>query len=228
MAKSNPMKIIGIGCGVLIFLGILVAGVIVFMGYQVSKEVEEQSKNPQPNAERILGTTELPEGYLAHKAFTVSYVMDIVMLSDQPLNADGEPELGVGSGFFYTQFRFMKEKSSDELDAFFRGESENANVLAENHINIRFETDEIRGRGIFEYNGMNIRYVSTHGVHTDKFSSSGLTTVILFGCPDGKARYGLWYSENDGGDGDLAGTVADEDKIKDFIKNFQLCGSGEK
>ena len=87
--KKSVLLYIGIGCGALILLAILVA---VIMGVLVSrwaKQVQTDIEDPLARTvktSQILGCDALPAGYHAMLGITVPFISDIAVLSDSVCN----------------------------------------------------------------------------------------------------------------------------------------------
>lgn len=240
MARKNKGCILSVlGC-----LGVaLIASVAVgFYLYNKAKEFGETVKNPEPKTLEMLGMQTMPEGYYANFAFKIPFLMDMVLMSNQPGTfSDDERRQGQpfgDEGLIYMKFINFK-KSSGELQDYFEGKSENDRVLSDNGIHI--DVDEVLGRGTVTINGSDAYYLTQRGsINTNGGArAEGLITLVLIRCPDdNKMRFGVWYgpdnqaetgeasaSESDSGSAssDLTGTVGDKFKIQSFFGQFQFC-----
>ncbi len=92
MAQRSPWFYVGVGCVVIIVLGLAVTALGGFWLFRSAKKLEEELKDPVARAEKvkkILGADELPEGYHALVAFSVPFVMETAILSDQEPDGSG-------------------------------------------------------------------------------------------------------------------------------------------
>src|SRR5690242_16795199 len=88
--KTSPWLYVGIGCGVLLFLGIgATVATVMFVGSKFN-ELKEDMTNPVVRSEKVkktLGVTEFPEGYYPVMALSVPAIMDMAILSTKSPDA---------------------------------------------------------------------------------------------------------------------------------------------
>lgn len=238
MAKNSKKGCIYsfVGCSVLAVAGIAVAG---YFLYQQAKTIQENLENPEPRTLEMLGLESMPEGYYANFAFSIPFIMDMVIMSNEDgslANSEGKKQDPFGKmGFFY--FKFLKiGKDSADLQNYFEGKTDNDKVLRENGVNI--DVDEVLKRGVFTLNGNQVYYLSQRGsISSNGANANGLNTLMLIQCPnDKKMRLGIWYgpdSQNDVEDtsgntnddlnASLEGTVADLNEVQAFMEQFSFC-----
>ena len=222
--KQSSCLAWGLGCGGLLLVAAVVVGVFF---YRQAQNFKEGIENPEAKTKDLLNTETLPEGYYANMAFSVPFLMDMVIISTQDKSLDESKKLGQ-EGFMFFKFSFGG-KDDQELRDYFEGRSDDVSVLRKNNINI--DTQEIINRGVFNLDGQDFLYlmqrgeVNMHGGATDE----GLVSLVLIDCPeDRKPRMGIWYGPDPNPDIPakdlgLAGTVCDEDELKRFLGHFRFC-----
>ncbi len=230
--KRSAWVYVGIGCAVLLVLGVAVAGLGGFWVFRKAKQLEAELKDPDTRTakvKQVLGAETLPEGYHAFAAFTVPFVMETAILTDREPNADGMIT-GFGErGLIYLEMIRMGQ-DQDELRAFFEGRTSDPTVLRRNNINI--DVDEIIGRGVIPTDESTLMYVTQRGsVSAHGVSSDGITSLMLVECPqDKRARVAIWFGPDASPDSgpataaELTGTPADEAAMREFMGHFRVCG----
>ncbi|WP_224247437.1 hypothetical protein [Hyalangium gracile] len=231
--KTSPWVYVGIGCGILLLLG--VGGVVaaVLVGAKMFKGFQEEMTNPVTRTEKVkktLGAPTLPEGYHAVMALSVPAVIDTAILStrtpDAPAQADAKPE----RVFIYLFVKAASMNDTEELRAYLEGRSDDASVLARNNIDIR--TSEIIGRGAIPLEGRRVLYLSQRGeLESDNGQSQGpgLNAITLIECPgESLLRMGLWITPDPSPETpieqlDVKGTPADPEAVRAFMSHFNPC-----
>ena len=153
--------------------------------------------------------------------------MQLAVLSDREPKGDGR-SLGFDErGFIYLEMIRLGGRQ-DELEAFFRGEIDDAEVLREN--NIRIDVEEVVGRGSIEGESFDLDYFAHRGgLEAAGGRGRGLTSLVMIRCPsDERMRLGIWFGPDpDVGTPveslDTSGTVADEGAISRFFGQFAFC-----
>lgn len=224
--KTSVWVYVGIGCGVLMLFGCLLFGAI---GYFTKKQIDKlvQAADPaqvEANAKALMGG--IPAGYHTLRAFGVPFIMDMALLGDQPLLADGgTPDLS--RGFLY--FRIIETEQCKGLKKFFEtGESVSVEQLQRCGLGV--SSDQVINRGTLNHEGRSVFYVSQKGsVRTTDNQNDGLQTMMFFDCPkDSKNRIAVWFQKYEGelptADSLPAESVVDPKAIENFIKPLSPCG----
>jgi hypothetical protein len=227
--KTNVWLFAGIGCGVIVLLGVAAVVVAGFLAVRGAKKFEAEMKDPVARTEKVmevLGTDHLPEGYHAMVAFSIPFVMETAIITDEPPGADGLVTDMGERGLIYVNMFLRQDK--EELRDYFEGRTSDSGVLSRN--NIRIDIDEIIGRGTVPMEHGTLMYVALRGgVNAHGHSGEGITSVILVDCPgDSRLRTAIWFAPDPSPhdpieDLDLAGTPADEAAIADFLGDFRFC-----
>jgi len=198
--KTSPWMWVGLGCGgvALLCVVVLVAGGLFF--YTRMKSFQKQFDDPAVRAQRvseILGAKELPEGYYPFMTFSVPWVLDVVMLSDHEFVKPSKGERREHSNFFdkwgfiyvRTPYRGRDDKWQEFLDG-----KRNPDELLQGR-NVHFHPRDTVAKGeIPGAGGATYHYVATRGeVEMGRDVKDGITTVIGVECPgDQKLRIGVW------------------------------------
>lgn len=231
--SNNTCLYLGLGCFVLVVLGLAVLGGLGYWGYQKAEQFKEDMRDPAKREERakqILGAETLPEGYLPHISLSVPLVMDMAILGSEPPDEEGKPGKLGERAFIYFKFKIGEKKKKQELRDFFEGRTDNAEVLRDQNIHIDLR-DEIR-RGVIETDKQTVLYTAHRGGLESQNSkrSEGLVTLMMIECPGDDKHYGMgiWstpdpHSEEPVAEADFTGTSADEATIRDFMSHFDLC-----
>jgi len=224
--KTSPWVWVGIGCLLMVVVGMAGLATLGYVGYRKAKQFGEDMKDPrarEAKVKAVLGAEAIPEGYHAVVGFSIPFVMDMAILSDEEPGKDGQThDLGERS-FIYMNL-LSQGKDQQELREFFEGKRDDAEALRRANIHVR--SREILKRGVIDQGGHKILYLSQRGdVSMHGRRREGLTTTMLVQCPrDSRMRMGIWLGPDPGGT-DLANTPADEAAIKTFMGHFKPCGS---
>ncbi len=229
--RSKSCLIIGVGCGSLVLIVGLAAGIFF---YKQAQSFGEDFKDPEPRTLQVLGTDALPPGYYASFAMKIPFIMEMSIISNQPRNewqegedADNDPKLG-NKGMIYISF-FFRGKKQQELQDYFEGKTNDPDVLRENNINV--DTKEIIDRGVFQLEDQSFLYFTQRGdINLDQGrSEDGIATILLVSCEsDTKTRMAILYEPDPDPsaaltDLDLTGTICDINEVKNFMGYFKFC-----
>ncbi len=217
------------GCLVtIIALGLVVcgAGFMVFKwGQQIGKEMKDPATRTE-RAKEILGAQAIPDGYHSMVALTVPYIADIVVLTDRPPDAKGEiAGFGTHGLIFLRSIRIGG--NAQELEDFFTGKTDDAEVLRRNRINVG--KGEVLDRGVLENcaGAPRLLYLVKRGsVTMEQHVSEGLMSLVLPKCSgsDARQRLAIWFCPDPAGD-DRTGSCGDPAAVREFMNHFRLCGS---
>lgn len=226
---------IGIGCVVIVGLMAIAAGACGVWVYSEAQRFDAETRDPEARGDRVmsvLGADSLPEGYYPMIGFSVPFVMETALLTDEAPAGDGtEPEFG-DRGFIYLKMlRFGQDEA--ELRDYFEGRSDNADVLSENGVNINI--DEVIGRNTMQQDGADLMYVIQRGNvsmgrRRGRDRGEGLASMALIECPDdSRLRIGIWFVPDPDPEAapeelDLTGTPGDPEAMAAFYSHFSLCG----
>ena len=195
--KSSPWLWVGLGCGGVLLVCMVIAAVGVFFLYGRMKNFEKQFSDPAVREARVrelMGASEIPEGYHAFMTFSIPWVMDMAILSDRDFVQ--KPPSGSSPferrGFIYVHVP-MKKAGGKKWQEFLEGKRNPDEFLQSNEI--RFRQHETIGRGVIHAeDGTNYHYVAARGeVNIGRETKEGITTLIGVECPnDEKLRLGIW------------------------------------
>lgn len=234
--QTSPWVYIGCGCAGLVVLAMIGMAVITYITYRQGKELAEGWTDPvkrEARAKEVLPYDELPEGYYPMGTFSVPFLMDMAMFTDDPPPAGSAPKKGEEAGgfkergFIYVKARKMGDKSK-QLEDYVAGRGP-----APDWLDVKTKDKvEIINRGEVEANGYKIVYTASRGEVThDNRTSDSITTMLLFGCPnrDSRTRVGIWFGPDPdpskpAKELDLTGTNADPEEIRKFAEHFRFCG----
>jgi hypothetical protein len=227
--KRSPWLYVGLGClaAIVLSCGALFAvgaGLVTWAkgwGEEMADPARRGNK-ARREAEALLGG--VPEGYHAAFSFGVPMVFSTVQFIDAPIPLDG------GVPEFTRQLSYMQLMETDqskELRDFFDEKKAGGSL---NSDNLQVDTKEELGRGVFQHQGRDVRWVSLKGrvrQQGGKYDQGdGVVTMMLFDCPkDGNIRVMTWLmQEPEGGTAELTGTVADPKEIEKLLKPLSPCG----
>ncbi len=229
-AKTPTWVYIAVGCGGALMLALVAMGVVGYLGFRWVSDVKETHENPASREAKvleILGADSIPDGYHGAAGVSIPFVMQLAVLSDKEPQQDGQSRGFDERGFVYIEMIRLGSQQ-EELEAFFRGEVDDPEVLREN--NIRIDVEEIVGRGSIEGEGFDLDYFAHRGgLEAAGGRGRGLTSLVMIRCPsDERMRFGIWFGpdpdpETSVDSLDLAGTVTDEGAIGRFFGQFALC-----
>ncbi len=225
---------IGIGCVVIVGLMAIAAGACGVWVYSEAQRFEAEARDPEARGERVLsvlGAETLPDGYYPMIGFSVPFVMETALLTDEEPQGEGEEADFGERGFIYIKMlRFGQDE--EELRDYFEGRTDNADALRDNGISIN--VDEVIRRGTFEQSGAEVLYVVQRGRvsmgRRGRGRGKGLASMSLIECADdSRLRMGIWFvpdpdPEADADTLDLTGTPGDAEAMQEFYGHFSLCG----
>jgi hypothetical protein len=167
-SSSQTRSWLGCGCGVLVFLALAAIVGLTWFGYRQGKEMEKNFTDPvarEAKAREILPWRELPAGYHPLGSFSVPFLMDMAMFSDQEPKAgeqeeDRDPAFDE-SGLFYMKFHpWVSDKP--EMLAWLRGETKEAPGWIRRS-QAQMDEEQVAHRGTVESGGRTIVYAVARG-----------------------------------------------------------------
>jgi hypothetical protein len=233
--KRSPWLYIGIGCGVLVLLGV---GAVVAAGMFLVKkgqQYKEDLANPVTRTEMVkktLGAQTLPEGYHAVMSLSVPALMDTAVLSTRAPDGPPSGQPGGERVFLYLFIKPASVKDREDLRKYLEGESQDASVLARNNIHVG--QNELIGRGVLALEGRRVLYLAQRGeLQTqhgrDEDQGPLLNSIFFIECPgQNRLRMGLWMAP-DPAPGqpleqlDLKGTPVDPEAMRTFMSHINPC-----
>ncbi len=230
--KTSPWVYVGIGCVVIVVLGIAAFAALGFFGYRWAKQLEADMKDPKARAAKtmeVLGCERLPDGYHPMVSVSIPFVMDMAMLSDEEPDEDGRVRRFGRRGFLY--FQFLNPRSDEqELRDYFEGKTNDDAVLRRNGINIHVRSKEFIRRGVLPMKGYTLMYLAQRGgLDLTEGRTDGVNVLMLIDCPeDERMRMAIWFGPDPDPEAPLtkanfAGSPADEEALKAFMEHFAFC-----
>jgi hypothetical protein len=238
--RGSPWLYIGIGCLIVVLIGVLGVGACSIFVWRTGSSIMEVQENPESRAaavREVLGADELPEGY--HPAFVLAPSVagfapfKIAVLTDRPVGPSEDPEMIRQRGLLYFETPRLGADDERRFERFFGGE-ENVNLF--DNANLQIDNQPVRLRGgepiavgtVELPGGTELRYRSERGAMGLGNQAQGLlTTAVWFRCPGRSAmQVAAWYGPDpapDAAGAELEGTVADPARIRDFFAHFDLC-----
>jgi hypothetical protein len=235
-SKKSGFHYFGIGCLIVGVVGVIVGIALTFWLFRWADEVKETIKDPasrEQQAMDILGAEALPEGYYAMLGVRVPFILETAILTDQePDEGEEPPGLGKQGLLYFSMRSFGRDR--EDLDAFFRGETDDPAVLRKH--NVQMDLDERVASGVIERATGQINWVSHRG-EMDSMDAGGrhegLVTLLQVHCSDSRNRLGLWFApepEPDLGEesrrdseSTLEGSIADPLEVEAFVGHFRFC-----
>ncbi|MDY7225888.1 hypothetical protein [Hyalangium rubrum] len=229
--KQSPWLYIGIGCGSLLLIGAIIVGVGVWFVAKKANEIKEDMANPIVRTEKVkkaLGAKTLPDGYYAMMSLSVPMVMDTAMISTKDPDA---PHDGGASVFMYFFLKSATSRDVGNLRDYLEGKSDDASVIS--RAGLDTEGNEVLGRGVLEYDGRRLLYLTQRGElrgnNSDRERGPTLNTLVFFECPgSSNVRMGVWLEpdpspETPTSELDLQGTTVDPEAVRPFMAHFNPC-----
>lgn len=235
--KTSAWLYVGVGCGVLVLLGIGGSVAAFMFGASKLREMKEDMSNPVTRTEKVkkvLGAQTLPDGYNAVMALSVPMLLDTAILSTHSPDVPANHQKAEERMFMYMRLKASTVNDMEALTAYMEGRSDDASVLARN--NIRINTRELIGRGVIPLDGQRrLLYLNQRGEMESqhhKNGGPGLNSLVLFECPgQTNLRMGMWMAPDPSPQApleklDLKGTPGDPEAVKAFMSHFNPCQEG--
>lgn len=225
--SRSPWFYIGIGCGLIALLLVIGLGIVAFVGFRSVSHFKKQLNDPQARAERVtelLGVETIPEGYHPGLSLSVPFVFDMAMMTDRPLDHEGQTDDSTTSLFLYFKFKMARGKFESYAD----GSSNPMEMF--NDPRFSFDSVEELNEGQFTIGEMDVAYRASRGeFDTGDVRTEGLVTTMVLRCPqDDRMRMVIWTAADPAPEApaeelDLSGTPADSARINAFLAPLDLC-----
>jgi len=231
---TSPWVWVGCGCGLAVVLALALFAGLTYFGYREAKKLEKTLTDPtarEAKVKEVISYDELPAGYYPMMGFSIPFLLDMAMFTDQ------EPVAGAiaGSdnfkdhGFFFMDMREIRD-NREEMRRTLRGEKTKGDSPI-TQSNVNFDVHEVIRRGTVEVNGTEVLYSAGRGeLKQEKDSREGIVAMLMPECPgSNRVRFGLWFSTDPApqkplAEADFTGTPADPEALKEFLGHFRLCG----
>ena len=234
---TSPWVYVGCGCAAIVVLGLIVLGVLSYLGYRKGKEFTEGMTDPAKREARVkavLSYQQLPAGY--YPAFAMSMplgLMEMAMLTDRdPGTGKSGPDQSFEErGFMYMNMRQMRDNKA-KMERFLRGESPRPDDSGWYQSNVKFDPKEVIRRGTLNVGGTEVLYSASRGEIQRRHGGEdkhGIVTMMMPECPpETRLRFGMWFGPDPAPDKPVAetnyaGTNADPAAMQEFLGHFQLC-----
>ncbi len=238
--ETSPWVYVGCGCAGLVVLAMIAFAVMTWLFYREGKEFEKAWTDPkarEAKAREVVGWSELPEGYYPVGSFSIPFVMDFALFTDEPPVEGAKPDSENPSGNFKDRgFVFISMRSfggrGRELQDFMQGKGKKPEWLESD---AEFKSGELIRRGSVEVNGQPVLYSATRGeFNRDGKNREGITTLLGIDCPgSNRVRMGVWFGPDPHKDkpiaeSDYTGTNADPKEIAAFASHFRFCPGADQ
>lgn len=233
--KTSPWVWVGCGCGSILLLGALGFGGMIWWTKNKVEETTANFADPvkrEQKAKEILPYETLPAGLKPMGGFSIPFLMDMALFTDQDIDAEGKPVQGTGKGqmLFFIKLKVGgSEKDEQEMLAYLRGQSPEPDALKQSGSNIQGDVI-LRGEAA-DQKGAKVVYSTTRGEFTTRNQDpkKGLIALLYPDCPnDTRIRLGIWFA-NDPAPGQelspeqIAGGPADQAAVDNFANQFAFC-----
>jgi len=230
-AARNPSWL-GCGCGLVVALVLFSLVAVTWFAYREGEDFQRGLKDPAYRDARtrsVLRYHDLPPGYYPLGAFSVSFFLEMAILTDE------DPASGGVSrehpfrhhGFLYMSSRRLVERDRD-VRRYLTGERGRPDWME--RANVEIHEKELLRRGRIEVNGIPLLYSSSRSeMNVQGEPIQGISTLFLVDCPDhARTRLGLWFGpdphpEQTAATADVTGSPADPQALAEFAGHFRFC-----
>lgn len=196
--KTSPWVWVGVGCGGILILCVVVSAVAGYFLYGKLRNFGKQFEDPAVREQRvreIMGVQDFPAGYHPFMTVSVPWVLDVAILTDREVVKMPKGERGSPwneKGFVYVRMPYKHRDA--KLEEYLDGKRSPDELLQGQ--GMHFHPRDTVGRGTVQgEGGVSYRYVATRGeVQMGHEVKEGITSVIAVQCPnDQKFRLGIWF-----------------------------------
>lgn len=201
-SPPSTWRMVAIGCGGLLALGLLAGIVILWQGLSaIGSQISDMSDPQKQGAqlEKVFGTHQLPPGYYATIALQIESPLrlKVAMLTDRaPSKTEGQNERQLrGLSWFEVH---GSDSDNRSIRDFIDGKEVKVDLL--NRWGLAQEISHPLQRGSIEQEGMTVHYTTFEGtVKVQNEEDTGINTVFSVACPQDPSdlvRFGLWFSRH--------------------------------
>ncbi|MEA2690624.1 MAG: hypothetical protein QOJ16_11 [Acidobacteriota bacterium] len=223
---------LGCGCGLLVALVLLGFVGMTWFAYLQGEDFKRGLRDPAYRDARtraVLHYRDLPPGYYPMGAYSISFFLQMAMLSDlDPAQGGVSREHPFRQrGFLYMSSRRLGERDRD-VRRYLTGEGGRPDWMERANVDMR--QGELLRRGRIEVRGIPLLYSASRSeMNVQGQTVRGIATLFLVDCPDHeRTRLGLWFGPDPhpgapAVSDDVAGSPADPQALAEFAGHFRFC-----
>ena len=219
---NKPGGILGMGCLVIISIGVVGAIVLGYLGHEML-EANSDPKMREQIAKEFLQAETLPEDLHSVVAMSMPGTMELMILSDKPLLA------GEDTPHFQNQGLYFMRVQGASMGAM-PGEFEEQFLKAQNtakgndYLAPSMRDGYVYESGNFQHSGTQGKFVSVRGtLEVFGWQGPGIQNRFSIQCSKiAVPTLGVWFMK-DPGSTEYDSTPLNMDALKSRLKNFNFC-----
>jgi hypothetical protein len=225
---------LGCGCGLAVALVMSSFVAMTWFAYRQGEDFKRGMKDPAYRAARtraVLHYRDLPPGYYPLGAFSVSFFLDMALLTDED-PAKGDVSQGhpfARTGFLYMSSRRLFERDRD-VRRYLAGERKRPDWMERANVEIH-ERELLRRGRVASTAGEPLLYSASRSeMNVQGQSIQGISALFLVDCKNHeRTRLGLWFGpdphpEQPAATANVTGSPADPKALAEFAGHFRFCG----